>query len=116
VAFFGLLLLKGWLWDPTTGLPDTLYQQKNIKNVMNWCYWKSMHFLKVNDKNDQCQIFIITQRNFNSRSSWASFVVEARIEPSTFRPVSPKLYQLSYATLRMWGGFSKSINSIKNFF
>jgi hypothetical protein len=27
----------------------------------------------------------------------APFVVEARIEPSTFRPVSPTLYQLSYA-------------------
>jgi hypothetical protein len=27
---------------------------------------------------------------------WAPFVVEARIEPSTSRPVSPTLYQLSY--------------------
>jgi hypothetical protein len=25
------------------------------------------------------------------------FVVEARIEPSTFRPVSPTLFQLSYS-------------------
>jgi hypothetical protein len=45
--------------------------------------------------NDQ-QIFIISHGETISRSSWAPFVVEARIEPSTFRPVSPTLYPLSY--------------------
>jgi hypothetical protein len=36
--------------------------------------------------NDQ-QIFIISHGETISRSCWAPFVVEARIEPSTFRPV-----------------------------
>jgi hypothetical protein len=45
--------------------------------------------------NDQ-QIFIISHGETISRSCWTPFVVEARIEPSTFRPVSPTLYLLSY--------------------
>jgi hypothetical protein len=45
--------------------------------------------------NDQ-QIFITTHDETIGCESWASFVVEARIKPSTFQPVSPTLYQLSY--------------------
>jgi hypothetical protein len=42
--------------------------------------------ISINDQNDQ-QIFIISHGETISRSGWAPFVVEARIEPSTFRPV-----------------------------
>jgi hypothetical protein len=49
----------------------------------------------VHTINDQ-QIFIISHGETISRSCRAPFVVEARIEPSTFRPVNPMLYQLSY--------------------
>jgi hypothetical protein len=45
--------------------------------------------------NDQ-QIFIISHGETSSHSCWAPFVVEVRIEPNTFRPVNPTLYQLSY--------------------
>jgi hypothetical protein len=45
--------------------------------------------------NDQ-QIFIILHGKTIGRSCWAPIVVEARIEPSTFRSVSPTLYQLSF--------------------
>jgi hypothetical protein len=40
-------------------------------------------FLMINDQ----QIFIISHEETISRSCWAPFVVKARIEPSTFRPV-----------------------------
>jgi hypothetical protein len=42
-----------------------------------------------------------------SQSSWAPFVVEARIELSTFRPVNLTLYQLCYPALNHLISFSR---------
>jgi hypothetical protein len=57
-------------------------------------------------------LYYLTWRNHRSEVNYNSlekllvahverlFVVEARIEPSTFRPVSPTFYQLSYSARR----------------
>jgi hypothetical protein len=49
--------------------------------------------------NDQ-QIFIISDGETISRSCWAPFVVEARIEPSTFRPVVQRFIIISPVDLQ----------------
>jgi hypothetical protein len=62
--------------------------------------------------NDQ-QIFITSHRETISRSSWAPIiVVEARIKPCTFQPLSPTLLQLSYPARRLkatWEFLSKTL-------
>jgi hypothetical protein len=72
--------------------------------VLSWSFWFNRKIWshlsehKAPDKvikNDQ-QIFIISHGETISRSCWVPFAVEVRIEPSTFWPVSPTLYQLSY--------------------
>jgi hypothetical protein len=47
---------------------------------------KIIHKIAFTIKYNDQQIFIISHGEI-SRSCWAPFVVEARIEPSTFRPV-----------------------------
>jgi hypothetical protein len=69
---------------------------ESINSVSNYLFPFMMGHVMFNDQ----QIFIISRGETSSCSCLAPFVVEARIKPNTFRPVSPTLYQLSYPPRR----------------
>jgi hypothetical protein len=60
-------------------------------------------------KHDQ-QIFIISHGGTISRSCWAPFVVEARIEPSTIQPLPTKQ---SCPHERLWVSLRSSLSNVK---
>jgi hypothetical protein len=101
---YGLEILAHLLQDGSNSKPPgpsvtfTLGKWK-LPRLYVWCMFWS---------NDQ-QIFIVSYVETISCSSWAPFVVEARIEPSTFWPVSLTLYHLRYPT-RLFCCFKKRWN------
>jgi hypothetical protein len=107
------------MWH-TTGINDeieTIYDKTETRHIKisvhvcipTWSMIKMIdmthknvciHSNLINDQNDQ-QVFIISYGETTSRSSWAPFVVEARIDPSPFPPVAQHFYQLRYPSCQL---------------